>query len=444
LSIFSNLQNSPGQLLEDYYVQRPTEPLVDLDGGRVNRRVYSDRAIYDQELRDIFGKKWLLLGHESQIRSNGSYFTTYMGEDPIIVSRDGAGRIHAHLNACAHRGARVCLDDGGVAKMFLCPYHAWSFGLDGRLIGVPHNDRFYGKRLDKSELNLRAVAKLETLYGLIFATFDPDAVPLREHLGAIVPFLGAVFDRSEGGVEIVGSPQKWRVPTNWKIYQDNFAGDEYHVASTHGSSIEAIGLDWDTYLGGLIHCAIDGGHGLSAHFEQPNGRKDPYTPMEQPTLLSQNTQDYLYGTLAEVDRRCSRIHARCQWAAGAVFPNFSLLPVFNTFRIVHPKGPGEIELWSYCYVDRDAPADVKRELVKFYNLSFGPAGIIEQDDSAVWESIATSARGVQGRKGWSDYTMGLGDEHWHEGLGCMITDRLSEAAQRSFYRSWAKAMGVHP
>jgi 3-phenylpropionate/trans-cinnamate dioxygenase alpha subunit len=422
-----------------------SELLVASDGARVSRKIFSDRAIYERELCEIFGKKWLLLGHESELSSSGSYFTTYMGEDSVIVSRDAAGKIHAHLNACAHRGARVCLDDSGSTKSFVCPYHAWTFGLDGRLIGVPGNERFYGAGcLDKSSHRLRSVAKLETFCGFIFATFDLHAPPLHEQLGATVPFLEAIFNRSAGGIEIVGRPQKWRIPTNWKVYQDNFAGDEYHVSSTHGSSVEAIGLDWDSYLDGVIHCAFEGGHGLAAHFELPNGRRDPYIPVEQPNLLSQAAQDYLYGALQEAAKRISPVHARCQWVAGTVFPNFSLLPVFNTFRIAHPKGPGEIELWAYCYVDRDAPPAVKRELVKYYNFSFGPAGIIEQDDGAVWESIAVAARGVRGREEWSDYTMGVGQEHWHEGLGCLITDKLSEAGQRSFYRGWAKAMGVHP
>lgn len=415
-------------------------PLVSPDGAHVSRSIYSSRDIYERELREIFSKQWLPLGHESQLAGPGTYFTTYMGEDPVIVTRGADDRIHVFLNACSHRGARVCLDDEGSAKMFMCPYHAWTFGLDGRLIGVPMNERLYGG-IDKALYGLQSVAQIETLHGLIFATFNPDAPPLREHLGAVVPFLDAVFNRRAGGVEIIGQPQKWRVPTNWKIYQDNFAGDEYHVSSTHGSSIEVVGLDWEAYLQGLIHCAFDGGHGLAAHFELPNGRPDPYFPVEQPDLFSQETQDYFKAVVDEFEQRVSPVHARCLLNAGTVFPNFSLLPVFNTFRIAHPKGPEEIELWSYCYVDRDAPERVKQELVKFYAFSFGPSGIIEQDDSAVWESIATTARGTQGGLGHSHFTMGLGNERWHEGLGCMITDRLSEAAQRSFYRGWAKAMG---
>lgn len=425
--------------------KEPSLQLVAPDGSSVSREIFSSQDIYDKELRNIFGKSWLPLGHESQLPKPGSYFTTYMGEDPVIVSRAADGKIHVHLNACSHRGAKVCLDDFGTAKTFTCPYHAWTYALDGRCIAIASEDKYYkgpNCQIDKSKMGLQPVAMVDQYRGFIFATFDPGASSLEQHLGPLIPFLDTFFNRRAGGIEIIGAPQKWRVPTNWKIYQDNFAGDEYHVGSTHGSSCEAIGLDWNAYIDqGLIHCAIDDGHGFAAHFQLPNGGPEPYLPVEQPDLLSPETQEYYRSVMAEAKERLSDIHMRCQFIAGTVFPNWSLLPVFNTFRICHPRGPNEVELWSYTYCDKDAPASVKAELVKFYNFSFGPAGIIEQDDSAVWESVAATARGTQGRLGRAYYNMGVGDEFLHEGLGCKISPRLSEAGMRSFYRGWAKAMG---
>ncbi|TDD92230.1 aromatic ring-hydroxylating oxygenase subunit alpha [Actinomadura rubrisoli] len=420
-----------------------TRGLVSKDGSRVSRAVYSDEQLYLRELDTIFGKAWLPLGHESQLPKKGSFFTTFMGEDAVIVSRGADDRIRVHLNACSHRGATVCLEDSGTAKSFVCPYHAWTFAADGRLVGVAMEDRYYKTvPIDKSRHGLTPVAHVDSVHGMIFATFDPNARPLREALGNMIPFLDAIFGRQEGGVEVIGAPQKWRVPTNWKIYQDNFAGDEYHVSSTHGSSVETIQLDWDAYLEEVRHCYVEGGHGFAARFVEPNGAESAYTTVEQPSLFSVETQAYLAQEAAEAERRVSAVHLRCQLVAGTVFPNWSLLPVYNTFRICHPKGPNEIELWSYFFVAKNAPEQVKRELGKAYNFSFGPAGIIEQDDSAIWESVARTARGAYGRRGVADYSMGLGEESWHEGLGCMITPRLSEAAQRNFYRHWAAVMEV--
>ncbi|MGN7932686.1 aromatic ring-hydroxylating oxygenase subunit alpha [Sphingopyxis sp. J-6] len=414
---------------------------VSSDGAQVRRSIYSDEAVYRRELEEIFSKRWLLVGHESQLSTKSSYFTSFMGEDPVVVTRGSDGKINVFLNACSHRGARICLDDSGEASRLVCPYHAWTFAMDGQLVGVPLNNRLYGG-LNKEAFGLKCVAQVEEMFGLIFATFASDAPPLRDELGGLIPFLEAIFARTPSGVTLVGKPQKWRVPTNWKVYSDNFAGDEYHVGSTHGSAVETIGLDWDTYLRGIMHCALPGGHGFAGHFHFPDGVERPYTPVEQPDMLSPATQAYYQSVVDKLDERVSPIHGRCQWVAGNVFPNWSLLPVFNTFRIAHPKGPGEIELWSYVYVDKEAPDDVRRELSKFYNFNFGPAGIIEQDDSAVWESIYVSSKGQQGRDAISHFHMGLGNEAWHEGLGCFVTDQLSEAAQRNFYKQWASAIGT--
>lgn len=430
----------------DHPSDRLTSPgaaLVSKDGSRISRSIYADEAIYREELTTIFAKAWLPLGHESQVPTRGSFFTTFMGEDSVIVARGADDRVHVHLNACSHRGATVCLEDSGTTRSFTCPYHAWTFATDGRLVGVAMEDTYYKTvPIDKAQYGLTPVAQVDSIHGMLFATFDPDAVPLREALGNMVPFLDAIFGRQEAGVEVIGAPQKWRVPTNWKIYQDNFAGDEYHVSSTHGSSVEAIQLDWDAFLEGVVHCYVEGGHGFAAKFEGPDGAEHPYPTVEQPSLFSPETQAYMEQEARDAEARVSALHLRCQLIAGTVFPNWSLLPVFNTFRICHPKGPNEIELWSYFFVAKDAPDSVKRELGKAYNFSFGPAGIIEQDDSAVWESIARTARGGQGRRGTANYNMGLGEESWHEGLGCMLTERLTEAAQRNFYRHWAGVMGV--
>jgi phenylpropionate dioxygenase-like ring-hydroxylating dioxygenase large terminal subunit len=416
-------------------------PLVSPDGTKVSRSIFTSEEIYRRELRDLFGRAWLCLGHESQLPDEGAYFTTFMGADPVLVTRTG-GRIHAHLNACSHRGAAVCQDDSGTARTFTCPYHAWTFDGTGRLVSIAYEKQLYGEpKLDKSRYGLPAVAQLDTLHGLIFATWDPDAVPLREYLGDLVPFLDAIFDRRAGGVEIIGEPMKWRAPTNWKIYQDNFAGDEYHIPFTHGSSMEAINIDGAEFVAHVNHCYVDGGHGFSAMFEFPDGSADPYLPLIMPVEgFSPATRDYVTRCLPEAMERVSAAHLRCQMSAATVFPNLSLLPITYNFRLCHPKGPNEVEIWSYLYVERDAPEEVKAELVAYNNFAMGPAGLIEQDDGAIWKSISGAAAGARGGQQYSTYDMGANDEYRHEKLGCYVTEKLSEAAQRNFFREWSRWM----
>src|SRR5262245_55206672 len=106
-------------------------PLVQSD--RVHRSVYADPEIFDLEMQRIFSRAWLLLGHESQLKNEGDYFTTRMGRDPVIVARTNGG-VRVLINRCAHRGAMVCAEGHGNVKRFVCPYHGWSYDRGGKLL----------------------------------------------------------------------------------------------------------------------------------------------------------------------------------------------------------------------------------------------------------------------------------------------------------------------
>src|ERR1700730_8767494 len=97
--------------------------VIDPATGKIDRRIFSDQAVYDDEMEKIFGRAWLMIGHESLVPAADDFFHTYMGGDPVILTRDAQGRLHALLNMCRHRGNRGVRCDGGTAKRFMCPYH---------------------------------------------------------------------------------------------------------------------------------------------------------------------------------------------------------------------------------------------------------------------------------------------------------------------------------
>ena len=133
---------------------RDLSGLVDSENGLVSRRIFIEPDIYEQELEKIFARSWLYLCHESQIPLPGDFFTTYMGEDPVLVIRDDGGQVRAFLNVCRHRGNRLCRADAGNAASFTCAYHGWTYRNDGRLVGVPYMKEAYHNELDRERWGL--------------------------------------------------------------------------------------------------------------------------------------------------------------------------------------------------------------------------------------------------------------------------------------------------
>src|SRR5499427_9309129 len=132
----------------------PKYAILDPALGTIDRRIFSDPAMYDEEMRKIFGRAWLMIGHESLVPNANDFFHTYMGEDPVILTRDSRGRLHALLNMCRHRGNRVVRCDDGNALRLMCTYHGWTYLNDGQLEHVPGVSEAYYDALDKPSLGL--------------------------------------------------------------------------------------------------------------------------------------------------------------------------------------------------------------------------------------------------------------------------------------------------
>src|ERR1700751_5961821 len=160
---------------------------------RVNRRVFTDPEILEQERREVFDRSWLYAGHESEIASPGDFVARTVAGRPVILVRDGEGMARAFLNTCPHRGNIVCRERAGSTRLFRCFYHAWAFDLGGHLAAVPGDDS-YSPAFDREALGLKPVPRLESYRGMMFVSFDRGIEGLVAYLGNAREYLALMLE----------------------------------------------------------------------------------------------------------------------------------------------------------------------------------------------------------------------------------------------------------
>ncbi|MEY3307777.1 MAG: hypothetical protein RLZZ413_1815 [Pseudomonadota bacterium] len=192
------------------------------------KSVYTSAEFADLEQRHIFARDWLCAGRADALREAGDYLTMDISGEPIIVLRDRDGGLRAMSNVCRHRMSTL-LEGRGNTRAIVCPYHAWTYNLDGTLRGAPAmalNDGFC-----KEQVALPPV-RCENWLGWIMVTLDPDVPPPSERLAAVSDLVGAF--QMENYIEAFREEFRWA--TNWKVLAENFM-ESYHLPVCHAGTI---------------------------------------------------------------------------------------------------------------------------------------------------------------------------------------------------------------
>ncbi|WP_236631682.1 aromatic ring-hydroxylating oxygenase subunit alpha [Endozoicomonas numazuensis] len=409
------------------------------DGSHIHRRIFTDPALYELEKQHIFAKTWVYMGHESQIEKSGDFITSYIAETPVIVSRAGDQSIHVSINSCSHRGVPVCRADQGNTRRFVCPYHNWTFNNKGDLVSIPQERKVCNKP-DKSQLGLKKVPRVESYKGLIFACMDEQVESLTDYLGDMTWYLDCLFDRFEGGVEILGSPHKWLINCNWKLPVENHLGDVGHGPYLHGSLLQ--GTPAVTELEQFGHNVVPKpGHGLSVRL-MPDG-----TPAEQCMLgmdglagMDPEVNAYLQESHKKVSARLGEVRSRLKPLCYSVYPNLSFLWPNMTLRTSHPRGPGQTEFWSWFVIEKDAPAHIKEKLRMNYTMMFGPGGLLEGEDSEAWSEQYKGSNIDFTDDRTFYYGLGQGEAGPHPEMPGSVGSCFDEHYAREFYLQWRQRL----
>ena len=269
---------------------------------------YTDAAYFRREMEALFARMWICAGRVEQVAKPGQYFVREVLGESIIITSNGAGRVRAFYNVCRHRGTKLCAEaTGAFAGSIQCPYHAWTYDLDGRLIGAPHMDEV--PHFDKREYPLHAVAA-DVWDGHIFINLSPDAQPLREQLAGL-PEKFAPWRMQELRL---GHRTVYDVQANWKLIIQNY-NECLHCPNLHPA------------LNKLSHYLSGENEPLRATYM--GGRMDLRPGVETLTMDGKCSRAFLPGLSSEDVRRVYYY---------AIFPNM-LLSLHPDYMMVHTLWP---------------------------------------------------------------------------------------------------------
>jgi phenylpropionate dioxygenase-like ring-hydroxylating dioxygenase large terminal subunit len=398
------------------------DDLIDVAYREVDLRVLTDPEIYRLELDRLFARAWTVLAHEDEIPNPGDFVLRYVGQDEVIVSRAADGAISAVLNVCTHRAAKLCRFDAGNSNRFTCAYHGWAFRPDGKFLGSPiPREKMHGELRSKDELGLLE-ARVDTSWGMVFATFDPEAPSLRDYIGPMAWYWDMMFGRTHNGITVLGAPQRFTIRANWKCAAEQFAGDIFHTLNLHKSMQELELLSTDGPVQEPAMAGLSASH--NGHFVRLfDLAEDHYINalkgqslkdldaaerlrLSPPPGMNADMVDDLFERF-EPDRL--KILAEQPPQVGQLFPNVGALAMpfpmpdgsvsaFFTWRAWVPKGPEEFELFSWTVVERDAPQELRDQMRLMTAATFGTSGFVEVDDTDTWPAQTKASRGALGRK----------------------------------------------
>ena len=415
----------------------PSDTLPHWEGegsSRIPFWAYTDPQVYRRELERMFygHGHWCYVALEAELPKFGDYKISYVGERQVIVVRERDGSLNVVENRCAHRGVRFCQKPRGNTRSFVCPYHQWTYKLNGDLAGLPFRQ---GVKKDDGEvqggmppdfdMKQHGLTKLKVAVynGLVFASFDHDAPGFEDYIGPdVLPWLNRIFDGRK--LTILGTNRQ-RIPGNWKLMMENIK-DPYHPGLLHTWFV-TFGL-WRADQQSRMVMDSEGRHAVMISQRNAGGEAKAVT--EGVTSFKKD--------MALNDMRLLDVVPEYWWKGPTVtmitlFPSVIIQQQVNSLSTRHivPSGPDSFDfVWTHFGFEEDSEEMTRRRL-RQANL-FGPAGFVSADDGEVIEFSQDGFR----QKGADGSTICELD-----GRGVAPTQHMvTETLIRGMYGYWRKVM----
>jgi benzoate/toluate 1,2-dioxygenase alpha subunit len=411
---------------------------------RCRRDIFTNADLYELEMKHIFESNWVYLAHESQIPNNNDYYTTFIGRQPIVITRDKTGELHAVINACAHKGAMLCRRKHGNKGTFTCPFHGWTFSNAGKLLKVKDEKTTqYPVQFNKQgSHDLKKVARFQNYRGFLFGSLNADVVPLEDYLGETKVIIDQIVSQAPDGLEVLRGNSSYIYEGNWKMQMENGC-DGYHVSSVHWNYAATMGRrkvegtkavdadSWSKSVAGVY--GFEHGHILL------------WTKTMNPEVRP------VYQHRDEIAARVGEDKAKYivnQTRNLCLYPNVFLMDQFSTqIRVVRPISVDETEVSIFCFAPKGESAESRAVRIRQYEDFFNVSGMGTSDD--LEEFRACQAGYAHTTSMWNDMSRGAplwvhGPDENARGMGLnpLISGERSEdeglfVVQHEY---WAKVM----
>jgi phenylpropionate dioxygenase-like ring-hydroxylating dioxygenase large terminal subunit len=390
-----------------------TKSLVSQD-WKIHGSIYRDPDIFAAEMDAIFGRVWVFVGHETEIPVPGDYKTTFIGLQPVIVSRGADDdEVRVMFNRCRHRGSAVCQHEYGNSNFFRCAYHGWTYTNSGALVGVPFQDGY--EDLDKEKLGLVHVPRVANYRGFVFASLSSEGPNIEEQLGHARVYLDFLADLG-GGIALNAGVQKIVFDGNWKLHLENTI-DPYHFGFVHKSYLKLV-ENRTGKKGGFVRevqhneewRSLDLGNGHSAHE---------------------------YGALG-ADQKGHGLDIGDMPFNLIIFPNIGFVGAH--LRVIRPKAVNRTEVIFHPIMIKDGSSEANAARLRNHEGFYGPAGFGAPDDVEVGFIRVESGLRASSGNDWIVMSRGIHRERVDE-RGVRIGRSSDEVPQRALYRRWLELMG---
>jgi phenylpropionate dioxygenase-like ring-hydroxylating dioxygenase large terminal subunit len=381
------------------YANNPDAVAALIRDTEVHRDVYIDEEVFRFEMKYLFPSTWVYVGHESQVPEAGDFITTEIGLQPLLMVRHTDGEIYLLHNRCMHKGVKIATNRcGNTGRRFRCPYHAWSYRTDGRLLSLPLQKGYDDTGFDRSEAakGLPRVEAVKNYRGFVFARLNDEGISFEEFFGESLSSFDNMVDRSPAGkLEVAGPPLRYMHNCNWKMLVENQT-DTCHPMVAHessaGTTVELwnqLGMPPDARKPMAVEVIVPF---MSSYemFEDmgirvwPNGHGHTGVHHSIHSNYSSIPGYYDQMVAAYGEERTQAILGENRHNT-VYFPNIMIKGPIQLLRVFTPLAANRTLVDSYIYRLVDAP-DMLLERTAMYNrLINAPTSVVGHDDLEMYE-----------------------------------------------------------